>query len=216
MLVKPSAPIRHRARGALDDLGFALRLRALPLPVARTQLRARLAARKLDDMFSLTSATRPTDLATLLRLARGRQYIVELGTGTAWTTIALATDRPDSEIVSYDPIPQAHRDFYLAQVPEPVRRRIQLIKAPGASGPRTDRLVDMLYIDSFHDRDNTLAEVRAWSSVMAPGGVMVFDDYTHTVHRGVAQAISELGLTGEVRGGLFVHTTELSQPVLPV
>ena len=38
--------------------------------------------------------------------------------------------------------------------------------------------------------------------------MIVFDDYTHTVHRGVAQAIDELALSGEPRGGLFVHTAD--------
>jgi predicted O-methyltransferase YrrM len=204
----PAAPRpspRHAARDALNDLDFALRLRVLPRRVALTQLRARVIARRTHDLFSLTSATRPEDLATLLALARGRRRVVELGTGTAWTTIALALAQTDREIDSYDPVVQVHRGRYLAQVPHDVRARIHLIEDVGASGPRSDAPVDMLYVDSFHDRENTLAEVTAWTPVMAPGSIMVFDDYTHTVHTGVAQAIDELGLAGEPQGSLFIH-----------
>jgi hypothetical protein len=41
--------------------------------------------------------------------------------------------------------------------------------------------------------------------VLAPGAPIVFDDYGHPDYPGVAEAVAELGLTGELRGTLFVH-----------
>jgi predicted O-methyltransferase YrrM len=171
---------------------------AAPRPSPRHA--ARDALNDLD--FALRLRVLPRRVALTQLRAR---VVAELGTGTAWTTIALALAQTDREIDSYDPVVQVHRGRYLAQVPHDVRARIHLIEDVGASGPRSDAPVDMLYVDSFHDRENTLAEVTAWTPVMAPGSIMVFDDYTHTVHTGVAQAIDELGLAGEPQGSLFIH-----------
>ncbi len=65
----------------------------------------------------------------------------------------------------------------------------------------------MLYIDSSHEREQTVAEVRAWRPVLAAGAPVVFDDYMHPGFPGVSEAIAELGLSGEQRGTLFVHRT---------
>jgi hypothetical protein len=72
--------------GLRHELSFLIALRALPPRVALFQWRARRLALRIGDRFSLVSATRPQDLAELMSLARGRRHVVELGTGTAWTT----------------------------------------------------------------------------------------------------------------------------------
>jgi hypothetical protein len=36
------------------------------------------------------------------------------------------------------------------------------------------------------------------------GGVIAFHDFDHPDYPGVREAVEELGLTGEVRGGVFV------------
>jgi hypothetical protein len=41
--------------------------------------------------------------------------------------------------------------------------------------------------------------------VLAPGAVVVFDDYLHPGYPGVREAVAELELAGEPRGTLFVH-----------
>jgi hypothetical protein len=68
--------------------------------------------------------------------------------------------------------------------------------------------VHLLYIDSSHEREETLAEVRAWRPLMAPGSVIVFDDYANPIFRGVTEAVAELGITGERVGRLFVTGSE--------
>ncbi len=189
----------------MEELRYAARLRVLPARVATFQLRARLRALHAHDQFSLVSATRPENLSELLALARGRRLVVELGTATAWTTVSFALSEPSLEVVSYDPIPHPERERYLGLVGARTRRRIMFLAAPGADGPRDGRRVDLLYIDSSHSREGTIAEVRAFRPVLAPGSVIAFDDYGHADYPGVREAIDELGLSGTARGALFVH-----------
>jgi predicted O-methyltransferase YrrM len=184
---------------------YANQLRALPPRVALFHFRARRAAEAAGDEFSLVSATRPTDLAVLLALARGRRRVVELGTATAWTAISLAIADPAREVTSFDPIDRPDRERYLALAGARVRPRLELVAAPGVSGPRDSRAVDLLYIDSSHARQETIEELHAWGPVLGPGALVVLDDYVNHAFPGVREAVLELGLTGERRGMLFVH-----------
>src|SRR3954449_10179842 len=63
---------------------YLLALTRLPPRVAAFMWRARRRAVHSDDRFTLASAIRPVEVAVLLRVARGRRSVVELGTGTAW------------------------------------------------------------------------------------------------------------------------------------
>jgi cephalosporin hydroxylase len=197
--------VKARLRHWIAELRWAGRLVVLPPRVALFQLRARRLAWRHADYLSLTSVTRPGDLRALLKLAQGRRRVVELGTATGWTAIALALDDPARRVVSFDVEARAEPQRYLGLVGASVQRRIELITAPGSDGPRDPDPVDMLYIDSSHERDQTIAEVRAWRPVLAPGAPIVFDDYTHPDFPGVAEAIAELGLSGEQRGTLYIH-----------
>ncbi|MGH2879790.1 MAG: class I SAM-dependent methyltransferase [Solirubrobacteraceae bacterium] len=192
-------------RSAQYALVDAARLRGLPPRVAWFLWRARLLARRSGDPFSLPSATRPADLEVLLKLARGRRRVVELGTGTAWTTLALALADSRREVISYDPIVRPERDRYLELVCADVQTRVRLIADPGAVGPASGEPIDLLYVDSSHSRLGTIEEIQAWRAVLRPGAIVVFDDYTHDDYPGVREAVQELGLSGEQRGTLFVH-----------
>jgi predicted O-methyltransferase YrrM len=194
--------------GALRHPGVELRwysdLRVLPLRVALFQARARVVAHRRGDRFSLTSVTRPGDLRTLLSLARGRAHVVELGTATGWTAISLALSDPARRVTSFDPVSRPEPARYLRLVGPEVRSRITLVAARGSDGPRDDRPVDLLYIDSSHDRAPTIEEVDAWRPALAPGAVIVFDDYGHPDYPGVREAVQELGLDGRLVGALYV------------
>jgi hypothetical protein len=203
--LSPSRRVRRAARGGLDDLDFALRLRALPPRIALLQLRARIRARRTGDVFSLASATRPPDLARLLELAAGRRFVVELGTGSAWTTIALAAADRSREVVSFDPADRTERLRYLALVDAQTRARIELVPERGANGPRSSRPVEMLYVDSSHGLQDTLDELGAWTPALAAGAIVVLDDYRNEQYPGVAEAVQRLGLSGEPVGTMFVH-----------
>lgn len=198
--------LRALARALRTDAAFARQVRLLPFRVAILQLRARLRARRSGDVFSLVAATRPPDLARLLALAGGRRQVVELGTGTAWTTIALAAADPRRRVTSFDPIVRPERERYLALLRPSARDRIELVQAPGAAaGPRAQLPVDMLYVDSSHERADVVAELEAWTPVLRPGGLVVLDDYGHDDYPGVAQAVAEMGLAGRQVGTMFVH-----------
>jgi predicted O-methyltransferase YrrM len=162
-------------------------------------------ARRIGDEFSLSSSAPPAGLARLLALTEGRDVIAELGTANGWTAIALALARPTRRVVTVDLFDRPTRQGYLRLVAPSVRERIEFVIGDGASAPRP---CDLLYIDSSHEREPTLAEVRAWRPYMGPGGVIVFDDYLHPDFPGVAEAVAELGLSGERDGQFFVHRIE--------
>jgi SAM-dependent methyltransferase len=186
------------------DLRWSRLLLGLPPRVALFLWRARRLARRNDDVFSLRSVTRPDDLRRVLRLADGRRSVVELGTATGWTAISLALADRRRRVLSYDPVARNTGD-YIRLVPRVTPERIEFVTAPGSQGPTTTAHVDLLYIDSSHERDATVAEVRAWQPVLAPDGLIVFDDYTHPDFPGVREAIATLGLSGEQAGTLYVH-----------
>jgi predicted O-methyltransferase YrrM len=180
-------------------------LRALPAPVARFWWRARRQARRADDRFSLSSAARPAELAELLACARTRTAVVELGTGTAWSTIALALDDRSRRVLSLDPCVRAEREAYLGLAGRGVRERIDLREAPDSDGPRPgDHPAQLVFIDSSHDTRSVVAAFKAWRDALTPDGVVVFHDYDHPDYPGVREAVLELQLSGEVAGGLFV------------
>jgi predicted O-methyltransferase YrrM len=173
--------------------------------IALFQWRAYRMARALGDEFALRSATRPHDVATLLRLAEGRRRVAELGTATGWTTAALALADPGRKVISFDPVVQDHRDAYLGLLPDDVRAQIELHALPGDEGAAlVDEPVDLLFVDSTHDREGTVAEVTAWRPKLADDALVVLHDYGHPAYPGVAEAVSDLGLEGDVRGGCFV------------
>lgn len=189
---------------AAAEASFAAEaLRRLPARVARFTLRARRRARLDGDLFSLNSALRPAKLAALLDAASPARIVVELGTGTGWTTIALALANPKRAVISYD-IVERERSPYLALVASSVRERITFLTAPGEDGPGDVRGVELLFIDSSHECEPTLAEVAAWRPALAPGALVVFDDYGHPDYPGVAQAVDALGAAGSVRASMFL------------
>jgi predicted O-methyltransferase YrrM len=170
--------------------------------------RARRMAWRTGDVFSIESVTRPADMRVLLGLARGCSRIVELGTATAWTAITLALDDPKRRVMTYDIRDESRRiepKHYMELASPDVRARIDLVVAPGSTGPRDAAPVDLLYIDSSHEREQTIEEVRAWQPHLRPGAPVLFDDYTNPDYPGVREAIEELGLEGERHGKLFVH-----------
>jgi predicted O-methyltransferase YrrM len=184
---------------------FALSLRPLPARVAVFLLRAHRQARRTGDRFSLASAARPAELAELLALARHRTAVVELGTGTAWSAVALALEDRSRRVVSYDPCVRPEREAYLDLAGPGVRDRIDLRAEPDSGGPRPgDRPAQLLFIDSSHDRESVLAAFGAWRDSLAPGAVVVFHDYDNPHYPGVREAVAELELAGSEAAGLFV------------
>ena len=180
-------------------------LRRLSPQVLWFHWRARRLAWRMHDLFSITSVTRPPDTRVLLDLAKRRTRIVELGTATGWTAITLALDDEERHVITYDPFDRSEPELYLSLVRREVRDRIKMVTAAGSTGPRDRGLVDLLYIDSSHEREQTIEEVRAWQPHLRAGALIVFDDYTHPDFPGIREAVEDLALEGEQRGMLFIH-----------
>ncbi len=190
-----------------------LSLRVLPAQVRRFWWNARRYARQTGDHFSLNSAARPAELAQLLALARGRASVVELGTGTAWSAIALALDDRARQVVSYDPCVRSEREAYLDLAGGDVRDHIHLRNDPDSVGPRPgDSPVQLLFVDSSHERESVVGAFRAWRDSLAPGAVVVFHDYDHPDYPGVREAVAELKLSGQPSGGVFVWRAPVTRP----
>jgi predicted O-methyltransferase YrrM len=187
-------------------LRLAIAAPGLPSSVVRFHARALRLAIARDDRFTLRSAAEPRQLAALLRLARGRRRIAELGTATGWTAAAFALADPARAVMSCDPVGQAGRERYLHLLAPSVLARIALVRASGveAAGIADGPAVDLLFIDSSHERQPTIDEWRAWRPRLAPGALVVFHDYDHPDFPGIAQAIAELRLAGRPRDGMFV------------
>ena len=181
----------------------------LPPRVAVFYSRSRRTAARTGDDWSLVSATPPASLALLLRLARGRREVVEVGTGTAWTTGALALADPRRRVLSFDPIVRPERDLYLGFLAPGVRSRVQLVDEPGEqTGPAGDRRPDFVFIDGSHDREITVRTFEAWRPLLAPGGVVAFHDYGNVKYPGVTQALKDIGLRGDVVRDVFVWRSD--------
>lgn len=196
--------IARSLRRCAGDLRFALSVRRLPLGVAAFFVRAWWCAQRNEDHFSLASAIRPSELSELLRLARGRTSIVELGTGTGWSTIALALAERGRRVISYDPHVRPERDAYVARAWPSVRAHIEFREEPDSSGPRPGETVDFLFIDSSHDRASVLCAFATWREALVPDALVAFHDYGHPSYPGVREAVEELGLKGVISGSLFV------------
>jgi predicted O-methyltransferase YrrM len=177
----------------------------LPPRVALFYSRARRTAAREGDEWSLRSATGPESLARILRHARGRKRVVEIGTGTAWTTAALLIADRERRVLSFDPRVWPQRDRYLALTRAGVTARLELVQGGGEEGPgERPWRPDMLFVDGSHDRELTIATFEAWRPRLARDAVVAFHDFENSEYPGVTEAIRELGLDGEADGDLFV------------
>ena len=195
-----SAPERLRALA-----GQALALARLPPAVTAFYLRALRHGRRSGDTVSLAIAARPRELAELLRVARGASTVAEVGTGTCWTTIALALADRGRQVHSFDVSEHEQRGAYLQLAPAHARERLHLAIRDGREGPPADLPeLDFLFIDSSHELEETVATFRLWSERLRPGAPAAFHDFDNDQYPGVAQAVAQLGLEGERRAGMFV------------
>jgi predicted O-methyltransferase YrrM len=183
----------------------AAALAGLPPRVAAFYVRAVLRALNDRDKWSLDVVIRPRELRALIKAARGRRLVVELGTGTGWSAIALAIADPARRVISLDPVSRVERGRYLALVPARVRDRITFYEQRGEDPPPpgVDE-VDILFVDGAHDSESTVAGFESWRPRLAQGGVAAFHDYGDPAYPGVQEAVDRLRLDGERRHRLFI------------
>jgi predicted O-methyltransferase YrrM len=182
----------------------ATSLAKLPRPVAAFWWRALRRAQAEGDTWSIDVACRPAELRVLLDALADARVVAEVGTAAAWTTCCLALARPDREVHSWDVESHPERDRYLALLSPADRARVHLHDRPGGLGPADPPPVDAVFIDSSHEREETVATYRTFEPVLAAGGVVGFHDWEDDAYPGVTEAVAELGLRGQPRGHLFV------------
>jgi predicted O-methyltransferase YrrM len=182
----------------------AISLAKLPRPVARFWWRALRRAQAERDTWSIDVACRPAELRVLLDALGDASRVAEVGTAAAWTTSCIALARPAREVHSWDVEAHPERERYLALLSPPDRARVHLHARPGGLGPADPPAIDAVFIDSSHERDETMATFRTWEPSLAPGGIVAFHDWQDAAYPGVTEAVRELGLLGEGRGHLFV------------
>jgi predicted O-methyltransferase YrrM len=191
--------------GAFRQFAWLFRL---PPVVAVFYVRAVAIAVRAGDRRSMGGSTRPRELAALLRIAKGRRAAVEIGTGTAWTSIALVLSDRGRHVATYDPLDYDERHRYLRLLGESGRRRLDLVAHSGDHPREDEGSPDLVFIDSSHERDETTRTFEVWAARLAPGGTIAFHDYGDPAWPGVKQAIEDLGLHGESHGYLFVWSAE--------
>jgi predicted O-methyltransferase YrrM len=179
-------------------------LSRMPRRVLWFYARALVVAARRRDRWSLTSATRPHELAKLLSVAENSRRFVELGTGTGWTAISLALADSRRRVVTYDPKIHPQRDLYLSLTDDETRGRLEFRHDVGEAGPGEDEEVDLVFIDSSHSSSVTIASFFAWEPAVVAGGVVVFHDYGNPSYPGVKEAVEQLGLAGELFGNLWI------------
>jgi predicted O-methyltransferase YrrM len=182
----------------------AASLAKLPRPVALFWWRALRRAQAEGDTWSIDVACRPAELRVLLDALSGARRVAEIGTAAAWTTSCIALARPDREVHSWDVEAHPERERYLALLSAEDRARVHLHDRPGGRGPMDPPPVDAVFIDSSHEREETISTFRTWEQAVAPGGIVAFHDWEDDAYPGVTEAVRELGLLGEARGHLFV------------
>jgi hypothetical protein len=176
----------------------------LPPRVSAFYLRGVRTARRIGDQWTLDVAARPRELAALLRIARGQTRVAEIGTGTAWTAISLALSDPGRLVLSYDIQARPERERYLSLIPRQARDRIRLLDRPGGTGPDPAPEVDLVFIDSSHEKAETMATFETWNRSLASDGIVCLHDYQDPAYPGVTEAVEALGLEGQKEGKLFV------------
>jgi predicted O-methyltransferase YrrM len=182
----------------------AWHLARLPVAVAAFWARAMRRAQAAGDTWSIDVACRPAELRVLLGALGHALQVAEVGTAAGWTTACIALARPGREVHSWDVEAHPERDRYLALLDACDRARVHLHDRPGGLGPADPPPVDAVFIDSSHERDETVATFRTWEPVLSPGGVIAFHDYDDEDYPGVTEAVRELGLQGEAHGHLYV------------
>lgn len=127
--------------------------------------------------------TTATERDCLARHAAGRRQLVEIGVWHGVTTKRLraAMDR-DGQLTAVDPFPPGRLGF---SVQERIAHRevetvnngcVAWIRATGAEAARNHDPVDFVFIDGDHSEDGLLADWRAWSPLVQPGGIVALHD----------------------------------------
>jgi predicted O-methyltransferase YrrM len=169
----------------------------------------------------LAPATTQTTVAErdcLAQFAADRRHLVEIGVWHGVTTRRLrAAMHPQGVLSAVDPFPVGRLGFSVQQriahreVATIGNGRVAWLRTTGAAAARDHGPVDFVFIDGDHSEEGLLADWRAWSPLVAPGGIVALHDSRSTRERPIDEAGS-VKVTNEVilRDERFavVHTVD--------
>jgi predicted O-methyltransferase YrrM len=140
----------------------------------------------------------------LVRHARGRRRLVEIGVWHGVTTRRLRTAMdPDGLLTAVDPFPAGRLGFSLQrriahrEVDGIGNGRVAWVRTTGADAARGHSPVDFVFIDGDHSEQGLLADWNAWSPLVEPGGIVALHDSRSSNERLIDDAGS-VKVTNEV------------------
>jgi predicted O-methyltransferase YrrM len=140
----------------------------------------------------------------LARHAAGRRRLVEIGVWHGVTTKRLrAAMSPTGVLSAVDPFPVGRLGFSVQQhiahreVGALTNGQVAWLRTTGAAAARDHAPVDFVFIDGDHSEEGLLADWRAWSPLVEPGGIVALHDSRSTPERPIDDAGS-VKVTNEV------------------
>jgi predicted O-methyltransferase YrrM len=143
------------------------------------------------------ASTQTTDAERdcLARYAMGRRRLVEIGVWHGVTTKRLrAAMHPDGVLSAVDPFPVGRLRFSVQQqiarreIHDVENGRVAWVRTTGAEAAKSHSTVDFVFIDGDHREEGLLADWRAWSPLIEPGGVVALHDSRATPQRPIDDA----------------------------
>lgn len=151
-----------------------------------------------------TTQTTTAERDCLARYAAGRRRLVEIGVWHGVTTKRLrAAMDPRGVLSAVDPFPVGRLGFSVQQhiahreVGSIDNGEVTWLRTTGSAAADGHGPVDFVFIDGDHSEHGLLADWRAWSALVEPGGIVALHDSRSTPERRIDDAGS-VKVTNEV------------------
>ncbi len=168
------------------------------------------AALKLERAGEIIGWMSSVELAWLAEQASNRERVVEIGSFLGRSTRALA-DNASGRVFAIDtwrdadphPLMERYRnrlhdgwcyEGFLNNVRDLIPSKLEVRRRKSLDAAKElaeeGKKFDLIFIDGAHDRDSVLADIEAWTPLLADGGLMAGHDFCGN-HPGVYQAVRQ-------------------------
>jgi predicted O-methyltransferase YrrM len=151
--------------------------------------------RWIVGLAAAETQTTPAEQDCLVRHARGRRHLVEIGVWHGVNTVRLrAVMAPDGVLTAVDPFPAGRLGFSVQeriarhQVGRVANGRVSWLKTTGDRAADGHEPVDFVFIDGDHTEQAVLADSLAWNGLVRDGGVVAIHDSRSTSDRSIEDA----------------------------
>lgn len=146
-------------------------------------------------LASATTQTTTAERDCLARHATGRSRLVEVGVWHGVTTKRLrAVMHADGVLTAVDPFPVGRLGFSAQQriaereVGSVSNGQVRWLRAIGADAAAGHVPIDFIFIDGDHSEMGLVADWRAWSPLVQPGGIVALHDSRSSPERPIDDA----------------------------